>query len=143
MITGVGTDIIEVERVAGALTKFGMRFRNRIFTPGEQEFCEAFKLPNERYAARWAAKEAAVKALGTGFTQGIRWVDVEVVANELGQPLIRLAGRASEIAREQGVRSAHVSLSHNRSLATAVVVLATTPVEGAFARFDPHLVATS
>lgn len=138
MITGIGIDIIELERVQQAFDKFGDRYRNRIFTPDEQAFCDKFKLPLERYAARWSAKEAAVKALGTGFTRGIKWVDIEVLPNPAGQPLLHLRGNAAAIAREQSVRSAHVSLSHGRDYATATVILADSPSEGPLIRFDPY-----
>lgn len=139
MITGLGTDIIEVDRVAQTLERFGQRYRDRVFTPEEQAHCDAFKSAIEHFAARWAAKEAGVKALGTGFSQGIGWKDLAFLPNALGQPLVRLTGRAAEVARAQGVRSAHVSLSHCRSHATAVVVLSTDPPEGPLARFDPFV----
>ena len=137
MITGIGIDLIEIARVERAFERFGDRYRNRIFTPEEQVFCDSFRKPIERFAARWSAKEAAVKALGTGFTRGVRWVDIAVLPNELGQPLLHLVGRAAEIAHEQGVRAAHVSLSHGRDHATAIVVLSNSPSEGPLVRFDP------
>ncbi len=137
MITGLGTDIIEIGRVARAFERFGERYRRRIFTPEEQAHCDGFREPLEHYAARWAAKEAAAKALGTGFSQGIRRVDMAFVPNGAGQPLVRLRGRAAEIARGQGVRSAHASLSHSREYATATVILGTSGSEGLLVRFDP------
>jgi holo-[acyl-carrier protein] synthase len=137
MITGLGTDIIEIERVRHAFERFGDRYRRRIFTPEEQAYCDGMANALQHYAARWAAKEALVKALGTGFRRGIAWVDGSVLPNALGQPLFRLRGRAAEVAREQGVRSAHVSLSHGRTYAVATVILATTAAEGALVRFDP------
>ncbi len=142
MITGIGTDIIEIARVARAFEKFGERYRTRIFTPAEQTFCDGFRSALQHYAARWAAKESVVKALGTGFRRGIHWTDIAVLPNELGQPLVHLTGKAAEVAREQGVRTAHVSLSHGRTYAVAMVMLATDPAEGPLARFDPLVEAT-
>lgn len=138
MITGLGTDIVEIDRVRQAFARFGERYRRRIFTPGEQAHCDGFASGLEHYAARWAAKEATVKALGTGFSRGIRWLDIEVLPSAAGQPLLHLTGRAAEIAREQGVRAAHVSLSHGREHAVATVILATSPAEGPLVRFDPY-----
>lgn len=138
MITGLGTDIIEIARVREAFDRFGDRYRRRIFTECEQAFCDSHSAPMPHYAARWAAKEALVKALGTGFTAGIRWVDVAVLPAPGGQPLLTLSGKASEVARRQGVRAAHVSLSHGREYATAVVVLADSASEGTMMRFDPY-----
>ena len=123
MIVGVGIDLVNPERVGRALEEHGGRFEERVFTAGERADC------NERadrvlaFAARFAAKEACLKALGTGWSEGLAFSEVEVVRDERGAPSLRLTGAAAARARELGVRETHVSLSHERSMAAAVVVL--------------------
>src|SRR5271155_4125311 len=97
-IVGTGVDLAEVDRIEKSLKTFGGRFQQRVFTPGEIAYCERFKNRAERYAARFAAKEAGMKALGTGWRRGIRWVDLEVVREPSGKPTLRLAGVALRIA---------------------------------------------
>jgi holo-[acyl-carrier protein] synthase len=122
MIVGTGVDILETPRIQQALERHGERFLQRIYTPGERAYCEKFKNRAERYAARFAAKEAAFKALGTGWRRGVRWQDVEVTHRPSGQPELRLSGRAAEVARQLGVTRMSVSLSHADHYAVAQVI---------------------
>ena len=109
MIVGTGVDIAETLRVEEVLNRHGERFSERLFTPEEIAYCERFKNKAERYAARFAAKEAAFKALGTGWREGVRWRDVEVTHRPSGKPELVLRGRAEELARELGVTRASAS----------------------------------
>lgn len=122
MIIAIGTDIIEIERIKEALLRSGDRFRNRIFTEVEIRYCESLSVPYPSYAARFAAKEAAMKALGTGWRAGVRWRDIEVVRERGGAPSLRLSGRALERFQQIGAKRAHLSLSHSRDLAIAQVI---------------------
>jgi holo-[acyl-carrier protein] synthase len=123
MIVGTGIDITETARIDEILKRRGKRFSDRIYTPGEIAYCEAFKNRSERYAARFAAKEAAFKALGTGWREGIRWIDVEVIHRATGKPELALHGRAAELARGLRVTRAAVSISHADHYVVALVVL--------------------
>jgi len=114
----VGVDIIEIDRVAQAVKRWGQRFLERIYTPDETAYCQGRA---ERLAARFAAKEAVMKALGTG-THGVAWREVEVVRLRSGAPTIVLHGRALQRAQALGIHSLAVSLSHSRSYAVASVV---------------------
>jgi holo-[acyl-carrier protein] synthase len=122
MIVGTGIDLAETDRIQQALQKYGDHFLRRVFTPQEFEYCERFKNRAERYAARFAAKEAAFKALGTGWTQGVRWVDVEVVHLPSGKPELTLAGKALEVAQGLRVSRISVSLSHALRYVVAHVI---------------------
>src|SRR6266849_10076656 len=119
MIIGMGIDVEEVERVKGAKERQGERFLNRIFTEKEREYCEKFKEKYERYAGRFAVKEAAMKALGTGWSRGVRWVDVEVVRQRGGRPSLALKGEARKIADALGVKNIAVSITHTSEQAIA------------------------
>jgi holo-[acyl-carrier protein] synthase len=123
MIVGIGIDVVEISRIEETIARFGDRFLRRVFTPAEIAYCQRAAHPAERFAARFAAKEAALKALGTGKRGGIRWHDVEIVPSPSGQPRIELHARAHERLRALGGRRAHVSLSHGRDLAVAQVIL--------------------
>lgn len=123
MILGTGVDIVSVGRVRDILNRQRVRFIDRVFTPGEQEYCDAHRDPAPYYAVRFAAKEALLKALGTGWSRGIRWVDVEVCREEGKAPAIRLHGEAARIAARMELRATHVSLSHSDENAVATVVL--------------------
>lgn len=122
MIVGTGVDIAETARVEEVLNRHGARFSRRLFTPEEIAYCERFKNKAERYAARFAAKEAAFKALGTGWRDGVRWRDVEVTHQPSGKPELVLRGRAEELARELGVTRAAVSISHSDRYVVAQVI---------------------
>ncbi len=122
-IVGTGVDLAEVDRIAQSLRTFGARFQERVFTPGEIAYCERFKNRAERYAARFAAKEAGMKALGTGWRRGIRWVDLEVVRQPGGRPTLVFSGEAARIAERMGVRHVALSLTHTAQQALAQVIL--------------------
>ena len=122
MILGTGIDITEVRRVAESISRFGDRFLQRIYTEGEICYCESKANRLERYAARFAAKEAAMKALGTGWRRGVRWVDFEVVRESSGRPTIRLNGEAIKIASQLGVQRVSLSITHTASQALAQVI---------------------
>ena len=122
MILGTGVDIAETSRIGQSLERHGERFTKRVFTPGEIAYCERFKNRAERYTARFAAKEAAFKALGTGWREGIRWLDVEVVHQPSGKPELVLTGRAQEVAQELRVTRMSVSISHSDRYVVAMVI---------------------
>lgn len=122
MIFGVGTDIIEVNRVK-AVMESDIGFRDKIFTEEEIAYCEKMKNKQQHYAARYSAKEAFLKALGTGWRFGIRYADIDVFHDLLGNPHIRLYGKAEELAQKENISKIHVSLSHVREMATATVIL--------------------
>ena len=123
MIVGTGVDIAEVPRIAAAIERFGDRFLKRIFTDNEIRYCESKANKVERYAARFAAKEAALKAIGTGWRGGISWTEVEVTREPGGRPTITFHGVAGEFAKKMGARRAHLSLSHTVEHAIAQVIL--------------------
>lgn len=120
MIIGIGTDIIEIKRIKNAAEK-GKRFLERVFTVGELDYSNQKKDPYPSLAARFAAKEAVMKALGTGF-QGISWQDIEVVGDEKGKPIIVLHGGAAEVAGGNGIKQMLITLSHSREFATAFAI---------------------
>lgn len=123
MIKGTGIDIIEVARVARELEKGGEKFIKRVFSSDEIEYCQRRAHRAQHYAARFAAKEAAFKALGTGWQKGVTWQDVAVKNDELGKPVLELSGRASELAERMAVRELHLSMTHTAEYAAAVVIL--------------------
>ncbi|GAC1435537.1 MAG: holo-[acyl-carrier-protein] synthase [Terriglobales bacterium] len=123
MIVGTGIDLAEVPRIAAAISRFGDRFLHRIFTEGEIRYCESKANRMERYAARFAAKEAAMKALGTGWNQGVRWRDIEVKRQPGGRPTIAFYGKAAEISATLGAVNVALSLSHTGDEAIAHVIL--------------------
>ena len=122
MIVGLGIDIAEVGRVKAAIERYGETFLRRVYTAKEREYCERFKNKYERFAGRFAAKEAAMKALGTGWRRGVRWVDFEVVREKGGRPTIRLDGEARKIAEELGVMRIALSITHTEAQALAQVI---------------------
>jgi holo-[acyl-carrier protein] synthase len=123
MIVGTGIDIAEVPRIAQAIERYGNRFLQRIFTEGERRYCDSKANRIERYAARFAAKEAAMKALGTGWNRGVRWRDVEVCREPGGRPTIAFHGQAAEVAGKLGAVHIALSLSHTAGQAIAQVIL--------------------
>jgi len=122
LILGLGVDIAEVARVKAVIERRGELFLRRVYTAREREYCEQFRNKYERYAGRFAAKEAAMKALGTGWSRGVRWLDVEVVRQRGGRPTIALAGQAKKIAEEMAVRRIVLSITHTESQALAQVI---------------------
>ncbi|HZQ92022.1 MAG TPA: holo-ACP synthase [Terriglobales bacterium] len=122
MIVGTGVDIVDVARVAAAMERFGERFAARVFTADEIRYCRSKQNATERFAARFAAKEAAMKALGTGWRHGVAWRDFEVRRQPGGRPTMRLAGKAAEFAARQGVKHISLSLTHTETQAMAFVI---------------------
>jgi len=122
MVVGIGVDMVKVERIRKIVERHGDRFLRRVFSEEELGYCRRCVHPEQRFATRFAAKEAALKALGVGWQSGTRFRDVEVRANQLGAPSIELSGRALEISRALGVKKLHVSLSHDHDYAVAQVV---------------------
>ena len=123
MIVAIGIDLVEVSRIETVFARRGDRFRARVFTQGEISYCERRASKLASYAARFAAKEAAMKALGTGWSEGVGWMDVEVVSEQSGAPALQLHRRALERMREIGAKKAHLSLTHSGNLAIAEVLL--------------------
>lgn len=123
MIVGTGIDIAEVPRIRQAIERFGDRFLRRIFTAGEMRYCDSKANRMERYAARFAAKEAAMKALGTGWNHGVRWRDCEVTRLPGGRPTMAFHGVAADFAARLGVKNAALSISHTAEQAIAQVIL--------------------
>ncbi|HAS16753.1 MAG: holo-[acyl-carrier-protein] synthase [Nitrospirae bacterium RIFCSPLOW2_12_42_9] len=123
MIIGTGVDIVAVNRIKDAGTKWGKRFLNRIFTENELRYSFSHKIPHMHLAARFASKEAVMKALGTGHNHGIVWKDIEVINKESGKPEIVLRGKSMELAKSMGMVNIHISIAHDESYAIAQVVL--------------------
>ena len=123
MIVGTGIDITEVPRIAAAIARHGERFLKRVFTAAEIRYCESKKNKAERYAARFAAKEAAMKAVGTGWRGGVSWTDIEVTREPGGRPTLRLSGKVKQHAERLGARRASLSLTHTEQTAMAQVIL--------------------
>lgn len=123
MIVGTGIDIAEVPRIRQSIERFGDRFLQRIFTAGEIRYCDSKANRFERYAARFAAKEAAMKALGTGWNHGVRWRDCEVVRMPGGRPTIAFHGKAGEFAAKLGTKNTALSITHTAEHAFAQVIL--------------------
>ena len=124
-VVGIGVDIVEVERVAKVIAQHGDRFLTRVFTPREVAYCRSRKRKNEHFAARWAAKEAAVKALRAAFEGAVSWRDVEVATADMGEPTLKLRGGAAQLAKKQGIERLHLTISHVTALAVACVVAET------------------
>jgi holo-[acyl-carrier protein] synthase len=122
LIIGLGVDITEVHRIRAVIEKRGQAFLRRIYTPKEIAYCERFKNKFERYAGRFAVKEAAMKALGTGWQHGVRWVDLEVVRERSGKPTLSIVGEAGKIAERLGVKHIAVSITHTADQALAQVI---------------------
>src|SRR5580704_2716774 len=123
MVLGLGTDLMETRRVQESIERYGDRFLERIFTAGEIAYClRKKKNAAESFAARFAAKEAGAKALGTGISRGVSWKEFEVKRKPGQRPELHLSGRAAEIARELGVKRMSLSLTHSRQMSMAVVV---------------------
>jgi holo-[acyl-carrier protein] synthase len=123
MIVGTGVDLAEVARIRASIERFGPRFTGRIFTPAEIAYVERKANRYERYAARFAAKEAGMKAIGTGWKRGVTWQDFEVANLPSGKPTLRLHGVAAEIAKQLNARHVSLSLTHTAELGMAHVIL--------------------
>lgn len=123
MVVGSGIDLAEIGRIRQSIERHGARFLDRIFTPGEQAYCLRKRNSAESLAARFAAKEAAAKALGTGISHGVSWLEIEVAREPSGRPTITFHGRAAQIAARIGAAHAALSITHTAELAMASVVL--------------------
>lgn len=118
-IVGIGTDIVECLRIAQMIDRHGELFVNRVYTPAEIRYCQSRKQATQHFAGRWAAKEAILKALGTGWRRGISWRDMEVRNDKQGRPQVALRGAVRDLVEQLGVREILVSISHCRSHAMA------------------------
>ena len=123
MIAGSGIDLVEVGRIQHAIDRYGSRFLDRVYLGAEQAYCLRKRKAAESFAARFAAKEAAAKALGTGISHGVNWLEIEVVREASGKPTLRFHGRAAQIAGRLGVVRSALSLTHTEDVAMASVVL--------------------
>jgi holo-[acyl-carrier protein] synthase len=123
VLVGLGTDIIEVERIRGVLERQGERFLHRVFTDEERAYCAAMRYPHKHYAARFAAKEAVSKCFSTGIGAELGWRSVSIYHGERHQPLVRLDAQGEALLRQVGATHVHVSLSHTDTVAMAVAAL--------------------
>lgn len=127
MIVGSGIDLVEIHRIQQSVDRFGTRFLNKVYTAAEQEYCLRKRNAAESLAARFAAKEAAAKALGTGISRGVTWLEIEVVREPGGRPALRFHGRAREIAQRLNAQRAALSITHTTGMAMASVLLEDLP----------------
>jgi len=123
MIVGSGIDMVEIGRIERSVERYGQRFLDRVYTRAEQAYCLRKRKAGESLAARFAAKEAGAKALGTGISYGVNWLEIEVVREPSGRPTVQFHGRAAQIASRLGVARAALSITHTAELAVASVVL--------------------
>jgi holo-[acyl-carrier protein] synthase len=123
MIVGSGIDLTEIGRIQRSMDRYGERFLARVYTPAEQAYCLRKRKSAESFAARFAAKEAGAKALGTGISYGVNWLEIEVVREPSGRPTLKFHGRAAQFAARLGVVHAALSITHTGDLAMASVVL--------------------
>ena len=123
MIIGSGIDMVEIRRIQSSIDRYGRRFLDRIFTEAEQAYCLRKRNSAESFAARFAAKEAGAKALGTGISHGVSWLEIEVIREPSGRPSLRFHGRAAQIAARLGFTRAALSVTHTAELAAASVVI--------------------
>jgi holo-[acyl-carrier protein] synthase len=124
-VAGIGIDIVAVERLADVMARHGDRFLSRVFTSREIAYCRSRKRKHEHFAARWAAKEATVKALRASLEGAVGWQEIEVVVGERGEPKLKLLGGAAQLAKKQGISQLHLTISHVSTLAVACVVAET------------------
>jgi holo-[acyl-carrier protein] synthase len=122
MIVGLGLDVAEIDRIEGAIKRHPAAFVERVYTPAEAAYCQRYASPYERYAGRFAAKEAAMKALGTGWSHGVRWRDIEVIREPGGKPTLKLEGVARSIADQLGTNRILLTITHSGNLAIAQVI---------------------
>ncbi|HVS18737.1 MAG TPA: holo-ACP synthase [Planctomycetota bacterium] len=121
-ILGVGIDLVRIERLANFLARHGERGKARLFSAGEQAYCEARKTSAQSYAGRFAVKEAVMKVLGTGWARGVRWVDIEVVRPPGQPPTVALHGATARIAAARGIAVIHIAITHDAGISAAVAV---------------------
>lgn len=127
MIVGSGIDLVEITRIQQSVQRFGQRFLNRVYTASEQAYCLRKRNSAESLAARFAAKEAGAKALGTGISHGVSWLEIEVIREPSGRPTIQFHGRAATIAHTMGVTHVALSITHTTTLSMASVVVEKLP----------------
>lgn len=130
-VIGIGTDIIECGRIKQMIEKHGDLFLAKVYTKDEVSYCQGRKASDQHYAGRWAAKEAVLKALGTGWAHGIQWTDVEVVNQQGGKPHVVLTGKAREFSDNMGIRTMMISISHCKDYAVAYATAVGVPVTSA------------
>lgn len=124
MLVGTGIDVVEIDRIAASIERYGDRFLRRVFTPGEVAYCQRkHRTAAESFAARFAAKEAGAKALGTGIQHGVTWTEIEVRRQPGHRPTLHFSGRAQRIAELLGVKHVSLSLTHDKRIAIASVHL--------------------
>ena len=123
MIVGIGIDLVETARIRDIFQRHGSRLLNRILTEAEQAYVLRHADPTQRIAGRWVAKEAALKALGTGLSQGIRWRDLEILPDEHGKPILTLSGEALKVASRLKATVIHITITHVDSMAMGQVIL--------------------
>ena len=121
-VIALGMDLIQIDRVAEVLERRGERFLGRVFTAGEQAYCDRRRARAQHYAGRFAVKESVMKALGTGWARGVRWRDIEVVREPGQAPRVQLHGRSAEHARERGIERILITITHDAGIAAAVAV---------------------
>ncbi len=122
MIHGTGLDIIEISRIKHSMQKYSGKFEERVFTSKEIDYCRSKADPSKHFAARFAAKEAVLKSLGTGMAQGITWKDMEILNRESGQPVLNLTGRGRHIFDALNLKDIHISITHDKSYALAQAI---------------------
>ncbi len=120
MLRGLGTDIIEIDRIEKVVNRYGQQFLDRLFTPSEQEYCLKYRNPIQHYAGRFAAKEAIVKALGTGIRKAVSWTDIEILNDSQGKPQVYLS---PEVRTHFSDPVIHISISHSKKYATSVAIV--------------------
>ena len=123
MIQGIGTDIVEVFRIERIIEKWGSRFIERVYTPGEIEYCSKKSFPAMHFAARFAVKESILKSLGIGLGMGLRLRDIECLNNQEGSPFLHLNDTVKAVFQKRGISAVHISISHTKKYAQAIVVL--------------------
>jgi len=121
-IIGIGTDITECARIASMIERHGELFTDRVYTDLENEYCSSRKAAVLHYAGRWCAKEAILKAIGTGWVRGITWRDMEIRNDEAGRPTVAIRGGVKEVVERLGIAKLHISISHSDHYATATAI---------------------
>lgn len=122
MIHGTGVDIIAISRIAHSIQKYSGKFEERVFTPREIDYCRSKADPSKHFAARFAAKEAILKSLGTGMAEGITWQDMEILNQESGQPVLSLTGKGKDVFNSLNLKDIHISMTHDRQYAVAQAI---------------------
>ena len=123
MIVGIGIDLIKIDRIQQSILRWNKRFLDRVYTPVEQKYAMSFKNPYPHFAARFAIKEAVLKAIGTGWRGGIKWTEIELYNEPSGRPMVQLYGRVKQSAKSMGVNEILVSLSHDAEYSIGQVIL--------------------